>query len=138
MPCFARSKCGNYDGCKVRIIFGCSDPNCGVSFEETSTAYLNLDVFRWEFEWCVAHFGFLVDLVSQPYLIKLKPISFLNQRKRKSNRIKKTTIIGGLFDGECPYGDLFRTLYMGKTSHHYYVLNNNFDYYNRNPGVTFE
>ena len=28
-----------------------------------------------------------------------------------------------LFDGECPYGDLFRTPHKGKMSRQYYVLN---------------
>ena len=28
---------------------------------------------------------------------------------------KKTTLLGGLFDGECPYGDPSRTLFWGKS-----------------------
>jgi len=31
------------------------------------------------------------------------------RKKRNKYKIKKTTIFGGFFDGECPYADLFRT-----------------------------
>jgi len=38
---------------------------------------------------------------------------------------QKNTFIGGLFDGECPYGDPLRTPQKGITSRQYYFLNDN-------------
>jgi len=39
--------------------------------------------------------------------------------------------MGDQFDGEYPYGDLFRTPHKGKTSRLDYILNDNFELKNR-------
>jgi len=59
----------------------------------------------------------------------------LNDNKQLCIRIKKTTMLGGLFDGECPYGDLFRTPHNGNTSRQYYVLYDYFELKNRQESM---
>ena len=49
----------------------------------------------------------------------------------KLNQKSHSLFANDLFDGECPHGDLFRTPRKGNTSRQDYVLNDNFEFENR-------